>query len=304
MPSKNPMTGVDSVVSSNGQQLLGPTGALPLTFGTAWFIDPTGDDALSGLSSETPFASAEKALEVFTPGDIIYAAPGQYAITAAVQIAARNSNLIMAGLGGRGSVYFEPEDDAVEGMQVMADDVTLINIGVAGTDGADYAINLNACSRFRAYGCKFEGGAGVLGPTGIIMLVNGTADAQVADALLSDCEFAWSNKGIVFDDSSYGYPTQFFVQNCRFHDLTTQMFGVNTNGLVKGLEVTGCIFDNAEDGTAPTDYILLSDNGNTGLFAGNYFATATNATGVLTIGTGIKWGPNGTEAGWSVARPA
>lgn len=64
------------------------------------------------------------------------------------------------------------------------------------------------------------------------------------------------------------------------------------------------IFDQLEDGTEPTDFILLADNGNTGIIAGNQFAIATNATAKLTIGTGIMWGPNGTEAGWSTARPA
>ena len=59
-----------------------------------------------------------------------------------------------------------------------------------------------------------------------------------------------------------------------------------------------------EAGVAPTDFILLSDNANIGHMAENQFANATNATGVITIGTGILYGPNGTEAGWSTARPA
>jgi hypothetical protein len=228
--------------------------------------------------------------------DELLIAPGSYDETVTVS----KANVRLIGLGGRGAVFIEPSAAGAEGMQVTADDVTLINVGVDGDDTADYALNLNSVSRFRAEGCKIESGGG----TGIICLINGTTGDQTADALFRDCEFAWGGKAVVGDDSTYGYPTQIFFDKCHFHNITTHMFGVNTGGLFKNLHVRDCFFGNLEDNTPPTDYILLSDNGNTGFFAGNFFATATNATGVLTIGSGIMWGPNGTEAGWSTARPA
>lgn len=229
-------------------------------------------------------------------GDRILVAPGAYNETVAVS----KANVTIQGLGGRGAAYIEPTTAGAEGMQVTADDVTLINLGVAGDDTGDYALNIKSASRFRAIGCKFELASGA----GSAVLLDGTAGDQTADALFLDCEIAWAAKGFTFDDSAYGYPTQIAIKNCRFHNITTNMLGVAASGLVKNLLLADSDFDNAEDGTAPTDYILLSDNGNTGLITGCRFATETNATGVLTIGTGLKWVSNSTEAGVSTARPA
>lgn len=229
-------------------------------------------------------------------GDRILVEPGAYDETVTVN----KSNLTIIGLGNRGAAYIEPETAGAEGMQVTADDVTLRNIGVAGDDTGDYALNLHAVSRFRAYVCKFELADGA----GSAVLIDGTASDQTADALFEDCEVCWAAKGFTFDDSAYGYPTQIFVRGTRFHNIATNMFGIASGGLVKNLEVSDCLFENKEDGTAPTDYILLSGNGNTGVFARNDFATATNATGVLTIGTGLLWVANRTEAGTSTGRPA
>lgn len=229
-------------------------------------------------------------------GDTILVAPGAYDETVAVS----KANVTIRGLGGRGAAFIEPSTAGAEGMQVTADDVTVINLGIACDDTGDYALNLNSATRFRAVGCKIEGAD----TTGSLVLVDGTATDQTADARFLDCEFCYAAKCFTFDDSLYGYPTQIFVDKCLFRDITTNMFGIASGGLVKGLYVTDCVFGNTEANVAPTDYILLSSNSNTGFFANNFFATATNATGVLTIGTGIMWGPNGTEAGWSTARPA
>jgi hypothetical protein len=269
--------------------------AIPMVNGNYWFVDTNSSSAIStGKHKNKPFRFIQDAVDKAAAGDCIIVAPGQYDESVISGV----NNLTIFGLGGRGAVFIEPETVGAEGMQVTSDDVTLINIGVAGESTADYALNLKGASRFRSYGCKLEG------PDGIIVLVDGTATGQTADALFQDTEFAWGGKAMIFDDSSYGYPTQIYVKECRFHNIVTNMFGVNSGGLVKDLHVSGSIFGNQEDGTAPTDYILLSDNGNTGFIVGNVFATATNDAAVLTIGTGIKWGPNGTEAGFSTARPA
>lgn len=263
--------------------------------GRTLYVDGTeGSNGNDAFSWESAKATITAALAIAEARDRILIAPGGYNETVLADVEA----VKFIGAGPRGSVYIEPETAGAEGMQVTADDVTLLNLGVAGDAAADYALNVKAAARFRAYQSKFEG------PDGTVVLLDGTADDQAADALLDDCEFAWGGAGVVFDDSAYGYPTQVRIQRSLFHNIVTKCVGVNASGLVKNLQLLKNIFDNQEDGTAPTDYLLLSDNGNTGLIAGNYFATATNATGVLTIGTGLKWGPNGTEAGWSTARPA
>lgn len=297
---KDPLYTSTIIDPGTGRTLVGPGGTLPVSFGSAWFVDSTGgSNSYSGKGQSSAFATIQKAVDSAGPGDVIYIAPGSYDETVTVT-AVTKANLTLIGLGGRGSVYIEPSAAGAEGLQVLADDVTLINVGVDGDDTASYALNVQAASRFRAYGCKFELGSG----TGPAVLLDGTASDQTGDAIFEDCEFAWAGSGILADDSGYGYVTQVLIKNCRFHNLTTVGVGVAASGLWKNLELIDNFFDNAEDGTAPTDYILLSDNGNTGLIAGNFFATATNATGVLTIGTGLKWAPNGTEAGWSTARPA
>lgn len=274
---------------------IGPSAQSVNPFGTYWYVDGTnGSNTNSGTAPDEAFATITNAVSHASAGDTIEVAPGSYDETVTVNVA----NLTIIGTGGRGAAYIEPSTAGAEGMQVTADDVTLINIGVAGESTSSYALNANAVSRFRGYSCKFEG------PTGTVVLLNGTATDQVADALFDDCEFAWGGSGIVFDDSAYGYPTQVFVQNCRFHNLTAAGIGEATGGGVVNLEVKNCVFDNAEDGTPPTDYVKVDRAGDTGIFAGNYFATATNDATVLTIAAGIMWVANATEAGWSTARPA
>lgn len=287
------VTNYPNGISSFGQVIYG--GGNPIV--GAWFVDSVnGSNVNDGKTITTAFATIQKAIDSASANETIYVAAGAYDETVTVDVA----GLSIIGIGGLGSAFIEPSTAGAEGMQVTVDDVTLINIGIACDDTGSYALNLNAAARFRAYFCKIEGAD----TTGSLVLCDGTATDQTADALFQNCEFAYAAKGFTFDDSVYGYPTQIMVDSCRFRDITTNMFGIATNGLVYGLYVTNCIFGNTEANVAPTDYILLSDNTNTGFFAGNYFATATNATGVLTIGTGIMWGPNGTEAGWSTARPA
>jgi hypothetical protein len=211
-------------------------------------------------------------------------------------IPAGTTGINIRGTGGRGASYIEPQATGDEGLNVLGNDVTLINVGIAKGATADYALKIGAAAvnvrRFRAIGCKFEG-------DGVAVLIHGGADI-----IFEDCEFAWCGSACLFQGNDEEFPTQVQFRNCYFHNFTTVGLGVQSGGVVKNLRLEDCFFDRQEDGTAPTDFILLSDNANTGYIAGNKFAHATNASSVLTIGTGILWGPNGTEAGWSTARPA
>jgi len=250
-------------------------------------------DPFGRVRHATPTSTLQSVVTAANAGDVIYCDAGAYDETVTV-----NKRLSIVGLGGRGGAYIEPSTVGAEGMQVTADDVTLINLGVAGEATASYALNLNACARFRGYSCKFEG------PDGTVVLVDGTATDQVGDALLDDCEFAWGGSGILFDDSAYGYPTQVFLQRSRFHNLTAVHVGLAAGGGVANLHLIDCIHDNLEDGTAPTDYIKVDRAGDTGIISGCRFATPTNDAALLTIAAGILWVANATEAGWSLARPA
>src|SRR3990167_8920458 len=212
-------------------------------------------------------------LALMSSGDVGVIGPQRHAEGNLI-IPATLSNITLIGAGGRGACYIEPSS-------------------------AGYALNVkgNAAAkngkRFRAFGCKFEG------PTGTVVLLNGDANYNASDALFSDCEFAWGGSGILFDDSGYGYPTQIFIERCKFHNLTAVGVGLAASGGVTNLILTDSVFDNQEDGTPPTDYIKVDRSGDTGVVSGCRFATATNATGVLTIAAGIMWMANATEAGWS-----
>lgn len=236
------------------------------------------------------------AFRVMRPKDVLFLGPQAYTEGNLV-IPESLNNITIIGTGGRGACFIEPAVAGDEGLQVLADDVTLVNVGVADGGSGDYGLSVGSAaispSRFRAYGCKFEGSA------------VGCRLHQAGDVILEDCEFAWAAVGLQLSSGAIGFNTQIFVNRARFHNNADACISeIAAAQQVNNFQLRDSFFDQLEDGTEPTDFILLSDNGNTGLIAGNFFALATNATAKLTIGTGIMWGPNGTEAGWSTARPA
>jgi len=244
----------------------------------------------------TQVGTISEMLALAQPGDVAFLGPQQHTEGNLV-IPATLTNFTMIGAGNRGSAFIEPSTAGDEGLTVLADDVTLINVGVADGGSGDYGLSVGSQTvspdRFRAYGCKFEGSA------------IGARLYGAGDILLDDCEFAWANVGLQFRANDIGFVTQAFVQRSRFHNNATACVSHNAaSQVVNNLQLWNNIFDQLEDGTEPADFILLSDNGNTGVIAGNMFAIATNDTNKLTIGTGLMWAPNGTEAGWSTARPA
>lgn len=264
-------------------------GGLP-TLGNHLIVDPAPP---RDVYDRVPYSTIQAAVNAASAGDTILIAPGGYDETVTIS----KANLTLVGAGARGSVFIEPETVGAEGMVVTADDVTLINIGVAGEDTSDYALLVGTAAispaRFRAYGCKFEG------PDADVVILRGAGDA-----LFEGCEFAWGGSGLLFDANDEGFCTQVFVRDCRFHNLTVVGVGLDTDGGVVNLQLSDSVFDNADDGTAPTDYIKVDRAGDSGLVTGCRFATATNASTVLTIADDVLWVSNATEAGWSTARPA
>jgi len=236
------------------------------------------------------------ALLLMRPKDVLFIGPQAHEEGNLV-IPEDLTNITIIGAGGRGACYIEPPVTTDEGLSVLADDVTLINVGVAKGATGDYALSVGSAGvspdRFRGYGCKIEG-------DGVAARMYGAGDV-----LFEDSEFCWCGTGIQFRSNLIGFNTQIYIRKCRFHNFVDAGLGQFAAAQqVNNLNLEDCSFEEQEDGTAPTDFILLADNLNTGFIHGNRFATPTNATGVLTIGTGILWGPNGTEAGWSTARPS
>lgn len=102
------------------------------------------------------------------------------------------------------------------------------------------------------------------------------------------------------------------VKDCEFLENTTLDFGnLGTNNPSDGSQyaiknltyIRNC---HSRGEVAVTDFINITDTegSSSGIMSHNLFANATNASGVITIPSTLFYGPNGTEAGWSSARPA
>lgn len=229
-------------------------------------------------------------------GDVLHLGPQAYEEGNLV-IPAGVDNITIIGHGPRGSCFIEAQTVGDEGLQVLSDGVTLINVGVAGEETGDYSLKIGSATvspaRFRAYGCKLENAVRAVHLHGC------------GDTILDDCEICWTTNGIILQSNNDGFVTQLRIQNCLLHNYVTVGVGEAAAAQqVNDLWLVDNVFGRQEDGTAGTDDILLSDNLNTGFITGNRFPRATNGTGFITIGTGLIYNPNGTEAGWSAARPA
>jgi hypothetical protein len=274
----NPLTGVLEVKS------------VPVQVGfpfarTAWYVG-------TGQQIET----IEELFNVIQPNDVAFLAPQRFEETGLV-LDKSGVSLIGYGfdLGGRGSAFIEPGGVNDPGLSIEADDVTLINVGVAGKGTAAYALQVaDDIARFRAYRCKLEG------PDGVAVRLVGTGDA-----MFDDCEFCWCGIGVDFVGGLTDFPTQTLIRRSRFHNIVTaHLRGTGGTGVNVNTELIDNFHDKAEDGTAPTDFLLLDAATSSGLVSGCRFATPTNDAALLTIAADIMWMANATEAGWSTARPA
>ncbi len=298
------------------QDLLGYIGA---NQDNSWWVDPTnGSDSHDGNTRGTAFASLTKAITKVKTGHFVFMLPGRYDETAVVTIARTDaagtalSNVTLIGVGGRGAIYVDPTTEDQAGMIIHADDVTLINVGVAAEDSTsgNYSLVITG-SRFRAYGCKIEAGEDQvrIGPGTVVQEAAGTHGVG-ADWLFEDCEFAWGTNGINLVCTDYGAVTQGFVQGCRFHNLTAKHIketvgsGGSAAVTFQNIQIWGNFFDDLDDGTAPTNYIDLNgDNANTGVVGGNWFPTAINSALNL-VSTAMHWVCNYHTGGISTGQPS
>lgn len=246
-------------------------------------------------------ANIAAAITAAVSGDVIMLGPQAYqedGLTIPVGL----NNVVIIGNGNRGACSITPATAGAEGLQVLGNNITLLNVDIVTTTTADYALSLGNATTgptgFRAYQCQFAGPTGVNPACGV--LVRGATNA-----LFDDCELSTCANSILFQTNAAGTPTRIRIRDSWFRNAATVNLGVvsTTVASVIGLDVCNNIFSRQEAGTEPTDYILLNSNGNIGFFSNNKFATATNAAAVLTIGTGLIWGANVTEAGYSTTRP-
>lgn len=231
------------------------------------------------------YQTVQAAIDAADPGQVIELTPGAYLESVTIDKA-----IALVCKAAPGSC-------AIMGIHVLADDVSLWNVGAfAESDTDPYALKVGSQTvspdRFRSFGGKFENAVACI-------LLQGAGDVQ-----LNGVECCWGGSGIVFAANDDGYCTQVSIIEPRFHNLTTVHVGNAENGGVVNLDLAYGTSDNAEDGTAPTDYIKVDRSGDTGIIRHCDFATATNDASVLTIASGIKWVANSTVAGISTAAPS
>lgn len=295
-----------------GIPVLGGGGGVPISTGRYIFVSPSGAAGHRGDSLTRSFNTVQAAVDAATAGSVILVAPGGYDETVTISRTAAHAGLTIMGMGGRGAAYIEPSTEDADGMIVHADDVTLINIGVAGEDttAGNVALEVSG-SRFRAYSCKFEGGAKqlVIGPGTVAQEAAGT-HGNAGDSLFVDCEFCWGTDGIHLTCTDYGAVTQGRLERCRFHNLSgkhiTETVGSGGSAAVtfQNITVHKCTFDDLDDGTAPTNYIDLNgDNANTGVVSQCVFPTAINS-GLNLVSTAMHWVSNYHTGGVSTGQPS
>lgn len=140
-------------IECNGLTVAGAS--FPSGSGTSYYVDGTnGSDTFDGLTWDFALATIAAAITAASAGDTIYIAPGSYD----EQVTVSKAKLTLVGSGNRGTVSVAPSASNPTAVKVTVDDVTLINIGCEG-DGTGGGLHLQGdVDRFRAYGCKIEGG--------------------------------------------------------------------------------------------------------------------------------------------------
>lgn len=256
-----------------------------------------GDNVPTYAQSKATVAAA---LADVVTNDIILLGPKAFQ-EGNLSLAAGKNNITIIGMGNYGACRIEPTAAGDEGLNVLADDCTIINVGIKGNATGDYALKVGSSSvtplRFRAYQSAFYGPTGA-NPAGAVVLQG------ALDSYFEECEFRDNSNALLFADSGANLNTRCRITRCLFHSSTTVFVSVISTGIVKNLWLLDNYFGASDAGVIPTDFIVLSDNANKGFITGNRFQNASNATGVITIGSGMIYNPNGTEAGWSTARPA
>lgn len=279
--------------------------------GNVWYVDPLvgSNTSNGGTAWGDAKATITAVLAICAASDTILVAPGQLDET--VTVPRTLPRLTIIGVGGRGAAYIEPTTEDASGFLCHADDVTVINLGMAGEDETSAVACTVTGSRFRAFECKLEGGLNqlVIGPGTVAQEAAGTR-GRGADWLFEDCEFAWGTNGVILTASDYGAVTQGRLARCHFHNLTTKHVTESTGSggsaavTFRNIVLEDCTFDDLEDGTAPTNYIdLNADNGNTGVVTNCRFPTAINS-GLNLVSTAMHWVCNYHTGGISTGQPS
>lgn len=253
--------------------------ALDISPSRRLYVDAThGQSQAQGRGWEQAFSTVGAAIAAADPWDRILIAPGEYDEAVVVPEEAPH-NLVLMGMGGRGSVFLAPSAANAVALTVSrADDIMLLNVGCEG-NGTGGGLHVQGTRRFRAIGCKLEGGA-------FASKLESLAARSLADTRLEDCELAWTATALHLIVTGGGDPvTQTYLRRCLLHNYTSRGVHVDTVQAAD-LWLDGNTFGRQEDGSEPTNEYVLAVAGTTGFLSRNAFPAAI-ATAKISVATGV-----------------
>ena len=293
----------------------GFTGTVSNGFGVVFYVsnttNPTEDQGSrgpgrGGRTPKSPFTTIQAAVDeaVSGRGDVIVIQRGTYAETLTIG---------KAGLTLLGAVpYGYPDHVIVQGpTNIQAAGVSAYNLEFFSNSATRTSLKVgNAVSE--APSAHFENCS--FASNGTTEPICGALVCGGNDISFVRCRFIDNTTGLLIHSGITSFASGLRVKECEFLENTTVDFGTGVGpnfeldgydgGLNEGIRNLLCI-DNYFGGgvTIPTDFVNIS-GASSGYMARNTFASTTNASATITIPAGILYGPNGTEAGWSTARPA
>ena len=291
----------------------GFTGTVSNGFGVVFYVsnitNPTEDQGSrgpgrQGRTPKSPFTTIQAAVDeaVSGRGDVIVIQRGTYTET----VTANKNGLTLLGA----VPYGYPDHVIIRGRTVFrGNNISAYNIEFFSnsTTAASLVVGDSTTESVSAYleNCSFASDGTTEPACGA--LVSGGNDHSFIR-----CRFVDNTRGLLAHSGIVSFISGLRVKDCEFLENTTVDFGTGVSGdsilttLGEDLGIRNLIcVDNDFGGgvTIPTDFVNIV-GASSGYMAGNTFASTTNASATITIPAGILYGPNGTEAGWSTARPA
>ena len=264
------------------------SGVLDMGYPFARNVRYVGENAPTGV---TAYNTIQEAVDALIDGDLLIVGPGEYDEN--VTITDKNK-ITVIGAGNPHACRLTALTNGIALTIVGGQDVTIINMNLEGR-GTGGALKLDGqIRRLVVQGCKIHGGAdGVL--------IAPAALGQIVEAIIEGCLITGLTTGISHAGTG-GDPThKVTIQGNRFIAITTDCI-VSTGSFINGMVIDNIMGNDGD--TEPTRFIKLDGAGDSGIVAGNQFATPTNDNAKFVLDADVMWGANATEAGWSTARPS
>ena len=229
------------------QQGVAGVGGLQIVKDTdIWYVDSNQSASGDGRSWDKPFITIAEALTAAGDGDVIYIAPGDYPIAAALAVA--NNNLTIIGPNRSCNDYkaLIYSSGAVNLMTINANNVTVVGLGFSAAGGNGHGIAISGTSvSYKCYiaNCRFDG----YNKTGYGIKTDDTKDSP--DITFEHCLFrSWATGGIYANATRGVY---------RYNMIWCDAASVGINFVQTG--------GNRPDSMAYENYIIGSNSTDTGI---------------------------------------